>query len=194
MRSKKLVSLVDMLDKSIQGHREVKFKEIVDVMEGRGFGALLVFPALLTILPTGAIPGVPVCSAAMICLISGQLVLGKKHPWIPGPLAKFSMSKKKLEAALKKARPLAEAIDQFAHPRYEFLVKKSMQRCVAFLCMALAVIMAVIGFIPYVPALFSIPILLFAVGLSVRDGLLTMIGLACSLAAVLAVPFLFKII
>src|SRR5262245_28933137 len=83
MRSAKLTSLLSDMDDSVSGQRKVTLADIVDALDRRGFGPLLVMPALVTILPTGAIPGVPALSGGLICLIAVQIVMGRKHPWLP---------------------------------------------------------------------------------------------------------------
>ncbi|QJX02492.1 hypothetical protein HML84_13100 [Alcanivorax sp. IO_7] len=40
----------------------ISLVSVVDTMQGRGFGPLLLAPALLVVLPTGAIPGCPPCA------------------------------------------------------------------------------------------------------------------------------------
>ncbi len=190
MRSTKLTKLLDTLDETIEGQKSVSLADIVEALEKRGFGALLLVPALITVLPTGAIPGVPAGCAVVICLVAGQLVIGLKKPWLPSPLGKVSISRKKLSNAIEKTKPYAEAMDEFATPRYEFLTKDISQRVIAVLCMALAVIMAMIGFVPFVPALFSLPVLLFAAGICLRDGLLTLFGFAFCIVAAVLFPFL----
>lgn len=194
MRSTKLTKLLDTLDESIDGQKEVSLADIVEALEKRGFGALLLVPALITVLPTGAIPGVPAACAVVICLVAGQIVIGLKKPWVPSPLGRISISRKKLSNAIEKTKPYAEAVDEFAMPRYEFLTKDASQRVIALLCMALAVLMGMIGFVPFVPALFSLPVLLFAAGICLRDGLLTLSGFAFCFVAAIALPFLFALL
>lgn len=52
MRSAKLAKLLGNLDDSTDGQKEVSLADIVEVLEKRGFGALLLAPALITVSPT----------------------------------------------------------------------------------------------------------------------------------------------
>jgi hypothetical protein len=194
MRSHKLSKLLTTIDEHVNGHKNVTMAHVLGALERRGFGPLLVVPSILTILPTGAIPGVPALCGALICLISCQIIVGREKPWVPKRIRNMKVSRKKLTHAIEKAMPLAEAIDDFAHPRYEALTKDVWQRVIAGVCIILAAMMALIGFIPYVPALLAFPVLLFAIGLSVRDGLLTFISFLLTIIVLGSLPFVFTLI
>lgn len=188
--SKALTDTLQTIQDKSQGN-EISFDEINKALEHRGFGPLLIAPALIAILPTGAIPGIPALCAIFIILISSQFALGRQHPWLPKRLKNISFSKEKYKAGFKKAKTYTEWIDQFFHPRFEFLIQRPAQRLIAILCVLLAMGIIVIGFIPFAAALPSSAILLFGLGLSVRDGLLTAIGFIFLTATIVAIPFLF---
>lgn len=166
--------LLTIQDKS-EGN-EISFEEINTALEHRGFGTLLIAPALIAILPTGAIPGVPALCAIFIILISSQFIMGYKKPWLPRRLREMAFNKEKYTNAIYKAKPYIQKIDNFFHPRFEFLIEPAAQRVVAIICVLLAFSIIIIGFIPFVAALPSAAILLFGLGISVRDGLMIAIG------------------
>ncbi|WP_339927585.1 exopolysaccharide biosynthesis protein, partial [uncultured Cobetia sp.] len=56
-----LTGLLEELDREIEG--DISLGDILEHFNSRGFGPLLVLPALLVLLPTGAIPGVPTTCA-----------------------------------------------------------------------------------------------------------------------------------
>ena len=61
-----LTGLLEELDREIEG--DISLGDILEHFNSRGFGPLLVLPALLVLLPTGAIPGVPTTCALFIVL------------------------------------------------------------------------------------------------------------------------------
>lgn len=63
--------------------RRFEFGEFWDVMEKRGFGPMLALPSFIACTPIGAIPGVPSIAGVTILLISLQILLGRRHPWLP---------------------------------------------------------------------------------------------------------------
>jgi len=77
----KLKDVLDEVEKNADDS-ELSVGQVVEALEYRGFGPLLLFSALITVLPTGAIPGVPTVSAILIMFIAGQLVVGRSHPWL----------------------------------------------------------------------------------------------------------------
>jgi hypothetical protein len=193
MRNKKLSHLVKSLDCG-EDHKDVTFADIIKTFERRGFGPLLIAPALVTILPTGAIPGVPVLSAGLICLIAMQIIFGREQPWVPETLGNFSIKRKKLKRAIDALEPWVEKLDRIIYPRFEYLTREVPERIIAVLCVALAITMALLGFVPFLPALVSLPVLLFAIGLSLKDGLLTLIGFFLSIIIIMLFPFLFSLV
>ena len=52
---------------------ELSLVSVVETMQGRGFGPLLLAPTLMVLLPTGAIPGVPTLSALLILVETGDV-------------------------------------------------------------------------------------------------------------------------
>ncbi len=170
---------------------QITVADLTAALRRRGFGALLVGPALITILPTGAIPGVPALCGVFIFVVSVQIVFGRSHPWLPKRLKTISFSRSKYSAGVQRVRPYTVWIDQFFHPRFEFLTTRPAQRVIAVVCVFLSVAMIVLGFIPFAPAILGVSILFFGLGLSVRDGLLAAIGFLLVGAAIVGLPFLF---
>ena len=185
-----LTEALDMLKRDTRGQK-ISFGDIVETLNHRGFGALIIAPALITVLPTGAIPGIPALCAIFIILIAAQLVFGRSHPWIPKRLDKMSFSRKKYEQAVEKARPYTQWIDRFFHPRLQFLTRKVAQRIIAVICVLLSLIIIVVGFIPFIPMLPALAILMFGLGISVHDGLLIAFGFIAMGIAFAVIPFLF---
>ena len=169
---------------------KITFEDLVASLNHRGFGALLIGPALITVLPTGAIPGVPALCALFITLIASQIVIGRSYPWLPERLKKISFSRETYKSAIQKSRPYTEWIDGFFHPRLEFLTRETAQRIIALLCVFLALVIIAIGFIPFAPLLPASAILFFGLALSIHDGLLTAFGFALMAASFAAIPFI----
>lgn len=179
-------NLTDILDDLHDGfeEEEITLGEIVEHFRNRGFGPLLLVPALISILPTGAIPGVPAVCALLIILICVQLLFGKNHPWLPSRLRDFSFSKRKFEKGYRKARPFSRQFDRLLKRRLEFLTRETGSRIVALIAILLALIMIPLELVPFACAVPGLSIGLFAIGLSARDGLFTLLALINSVAAV----------
>lgn len=174
--------LIDLRD-NIEGD-EIDLGEIVAHFEDRGFGPLLLAPALIAVLPTGAIPGVPAICAIFIVLVSGQLLLGKSHPWLPKRLKSFSIPKKRFEASFQKVEPWTKRFDTLLSQRLEIFTRETASRVVAGISIALALIMIPLELIPFACAVPGLSIACFALGLSARDGLFTLFALIVAVASI----------
>lgn len=184
-----LTETLEAIRKSAQGEK-ISFGAVIEALNHRGFGALLIGPALITVMPTGAIPGVPAVCALFIILVAAQIIMGRSYPWLPQRLSAMSFSRKTYEKGLERISPYTKKIDGFFHPRLRFLTDMPAQKIIAIFCIMLGILIIGVGFIPFVPVLPAAAILLFGLGLSVHDGLLALLGFVMMGAALAVIPFL----
>lgn len=171
--------------------KEMRVGDIFQTIQHRGFGALLVAPALLIILPTGAIPGLPAICAVFIILISLQDLSGQSQPWLPNKLKNVSFSREKFESGFEKIKPYTKKIDKYVHHRLEFLAKSRVSKLLlAVFSILLSIGIIFLGFIPMLSALLALPILFFSLGMSIRDGLLIAVGYSLQIITFVSLPLL----
>ncbi len=187
-----LTELLDTIKEDVSSgtKNKVTLGKVTRVIKQQGFGALLLAPAGILILPVGAIPGVPIACSVFITLIAGQIVIGREEVWLPKRLRTLSMSRSKFIQTVRRAKPFAKKIDTVVQARFEVLTTDFAHRIVASICIALAIPMAFIGFIPFIPMLLALPILFFSLGMCVKDGFLTLCGFGAAAALIFAVPCL----
>jgi hypothetical protein len=192
MAKRHTTNLTDALNaiKQSTNNHEITFDDIVKALNHRGFGTLLIAPSLITILPTGAIPGVPAICSLFIILIAFQIVIDRPYPWLPKRIRNISFSRQKYIEAVEKSAPYITKIDSFFHPRLEFLTGHVIQRIIALVCVFLALAIIIMGFVPFAALLPAIPILIFGLALSIHDGLLMLIGIVYTILAFTIVPIL----
>lgn len=157
---------------------QIPVRELLNAVGRRAYGPLLLSIGLFSISPVTAIPGLTWASAAVAALIAGQMALGMKLPWLPrrmldanapcGPLLRF----------IKHARPTARVIDRFIRPRFTFLAAPPFVNLIALLCLGAALITIPLGLVPFAPIIPGLAILLFGLGMTAKDGLLLMFGVA----------------
>jgi len=179
--SLKLTGVLDQLQTGIDGDR-ISLGMMLASLERRGFGALLLGPALVAVLPTGAVPGVPTTCAVTILFVAGQLVAGKRYPWVPGWLRRRYIHRDRFERACRYATPLTRRVDRMIYPRMPMLTRSPAPRLLAALCIILALVMMPLEIVPFAAALPASAITLLGLGLSATDGLLVVFGLATSAA------------
>ena len=170
MTKEGLTATLELIKEESDKGDEISVEELVEALNSRGYGPLLIGPALISTLPTGAIPGMPAICGILIILISVQILFAKKHPWIPKRLKEISFSRKKFTNGLEKVKPYTKKIDSFVYPRLEFMVRPEIKPIIAFLCICLASGMIVFGWIPFLPMVAAAAILLMGLGISGRDG------------------------
>ncbi len=170
---------------------KVTLGNVTRAVNQQGFGVLLLAPAGLLMLPTGAVPGVPIVCALFISMIALQLLVGREDVWLPKWMRKISLSKKSFNRTIRHAKPYAKKLDSMVQPRFGLLTSDTAHRFIAAICIALCIPMAGIGFIPFLPMLLSLPILFFALGMCVKDGFLTLCGLTITIALAVLIPCLF---
>ncbi len=174
---KSLNSISKKIQSEAQGHRKIPVEAIVDQVETSGFGPMLMIPALIIILPTGAIPGVPDVCNIILALMAAQIVFGRSTPWLPQWITDLKISGPKVSKAMEKVQPALRKIDRWSRQRLTALTSRTAQRCIAGLIVLTSVLSIGVGVIPYVPALLALPTLFFAFGMTLRDGVLILLGL-----------------
>ncbi len=169
---------------------QIEINDVIDAFGHRSFGSLILVPALLATLPTGAIPGVPVILGLVIILVCVQLLLGKSSPWIPNRLRSISVDYDVFENAIQRFRPLFQRLDSVLSPRMEWLTKPPFLQVVAVLAILLSLSFLPLEFIPFAVAAPGSAIIALGMGIATRDGLVILVGLTlCAATLFLTIAF-----
>ena len=180
MSNNKVSDIMDDLLAKTTG--DVSVGDVVNKFESRGFGPLLLLPALVALLPTGAIPGVPSICGVTLCIICLQMAFGDAHPWLPGILKNRSLSHAKLENAVEKSRPYVVTAEKILTPRLTVITESPASRFVAAYCALCALSMVPLEVVPFAAAVPAFSIALTAVGMTSKDGAVLLTGLLCQAA------------
>ncbi len=179
-----LTQVLDHLDDKADGDK-LTVGAMLKSVGDRGFGPLILAAALIEILPTGAIPGVPTLVAIAVVILSFQLVLGRKCPWLPKKLRSKGFSREKYNKAREKSKPVTTRIDRVFKPRLHALTTPLASKVVAVACIVLAVTMPPLEFVPFASSVPSVAIALLAIGLTAQDGLFVLLGLIATMGSLL---------
>jgi hypothetical protein len=189
----------DLLRHFLAQHQEdeIYVRDLLHEMGDRAFGPTLLICALPEALPLpmagmSAFVGIP------LILVSTQLVIGFRQPWLPHWLLKRSFKRQHFEKLVRKALHLIEKLEKALKPRWQFFTNPTFERLIGLLLLFLAVIIALpIPFANMVPA---IVIALICLGMIERDGVVIAISsvmifaiLVLSATAIIAVIPLLKI-
>ena len=175
MTEHSLTGMLDVLADDDSTH-DVTLGEVVASFEDRGFGPLLLVPALIALLPTGAIPGVPTVCGVTLFLICSQLVAGRDSPWLPAWLKNRAVTQQKLNRAVKKARPWCEKLESFFCHRLDAVTGPVCRRFLALFSGLMALAMIPLELMPFAAAMPALAITVTALGLTYKDGAAVIVG------------------
>ncbi len=174
-----LDTLVDSADNT-DGDRPT-VRDLLETFDSRSYGPLLLVPALIALLPTGGIPGVPTFAATIIAIVAAQMLFLQRRPWLPRRLLDVEIPHEKLTRGVQKARRWVKPVDALTRQRLTALTRQPMTPVIALICIALAAMMVPLELVPFAAAAPAGTITVLAFGLTARDGLLIAIGLVLTL-------------
>ena len=169
--TKSLEDLLDTMVKAANDEDRVSLGKIVEAVGSRSFGPLLLVAGVVTFSPLSGIPGVPTIMAALVLLISVQLLLGREHFWLPRWLLKRSVARDNLKKALQWLRPPACFIDRYLQPRLTVLVNSAGKYVIAVVCSVIAAAMPVMELVPFTAPGAGAVLTAFGLALIACDGL-----------------------
>lgn len=178
-------SVNDILDRLADGSRgeEVSIGELTESLGHRSYGPFLIVPALIDISPIGAVPSLPTALAAIIILVSAQIVFGREHLWLPGFVTRRSVSSDRVRRSVDKVRPVARWTDRWFHGRLKGLTKGPFVRGAGLACALLALTVPPLEIVPLATTAPMGAIAMFGLALLVRDGLLMIAAYVLAIAS-----------
>ena len=182
-----LQQILDLLENADYKDGEVSWREIMDVVGSRSFGPMLLIAGLIILAPViGDIPGVPTMIGIFLILVMGQLLLGRKHLWLPNVLLNRSVAEENLHKAVRWMQKPAGFVDRLLQPRLGFMVEGAMSYVIALLCLGIAFMMPAMELVPFSANLAGVALTAFGLALIARDGVLALIALVFT-ASIIAV-------
>ncbi|MFC0338970.1 Uncharacterized conserved protein [Kushneria avicenniae] len=178
-----LRELLTTLDEGHEGS-DVSINDILTTFEARGFGSLLIIPSLLALVCP--IPGIPTACGLFMALVAVQQVFGRTHPWLPERLRRVSIGADRFHRLVVRIDPWAGRLEYLFKPRLLFMDTSVARRVVAVLITLLSLSMAPLELLPFAAALPAGMLLLIALGMIARDGLIVLTALAVAIAGMLS--------
>ena len=157
---------------------QVQFGWLLDRVSNRVYAAVLFLPALLAASPLTLIPGISAIFALITVIIILQMLVRRQRVWLPRRLRNVYFSKTKIAVALRYMEKPAHKLDRFFRPRLMFLSDARFgQKIILLVTLLLAILSAPATFVPFANLLLCISILILAMGLLTRDGVVILLGL-----------------
>jgi hypothetical protein len=170
----------------------VTLGEIVASLGERGFALLMVVLGLPNVLPLP--PPIPLVCGLLLVVIALQIVLGRRHPWLPRRALSASVAHDKLDAVLARATPVLRELERFSRRRLSFVPASWELRGAGLLLLVVS-----IGLVCAAPLVGQIPmgisICLIGLALVERDGVIMAVaGLFGAVGLVLNFGFILAVV
>ncbi len=154
--------------------------EIVAALGDRGYGLLLLLFGLPALMPI-PLPGLGGLFAVPLIAIAAQLAIGRPRPWLPRALLRREVESQALAAAVNRVLPGLRRLERLARPRLAPLTEMAAERIAGVMVIVLAVLLSLPVPLTNIPL--ALPVVLIALGLLERDGLLVLVGGVLGVAA-----------
>ena len=163
-----------------EGER-VTFGEILLGLRHRAAGFATLIFSLPCCLPMP--PGIPtVCGTALV-IIALNLIAMRQQLWLPAAIARRTVARSDLDRMVVRATPLLRRLERFCQPRLPIVTDSVGKVLVGAVILVLGLIMILpIPLVGNMPPAIAASVI--ALGMTERDGLIVVIGLAVSVAAV----------
>ncbi|KUF11061.1 exopolysaccharide biosynthesis protein [Pseudoponticoccus marisrubri] len=185
-----VATLLDGIEEAAEGHAQVTLGELVDRIGRRGFGPMILVPALFVLTPLGGVPLVPTFFAAVVSLFALQVALGRRSLWLPEAFKRRAVDEDSLTRAAEKLRPAARWMDRHATDRFRALTNHRAERIAALVVLGLCVTIPPLEIVPFAGAVPNVGIALIGLALTVRDGALMVLGLSAAALGLIGGPWL----
>jgi len=182
-----LQSVLDHIETAMEGSNSVDLKTVVEAFGNRSFGPIMVLCGLCMMTPLGAIPGIPPAFGVIVIVFAMQLLFRRETPWMPEVLRRVKIPSDKLSKVQAKLRPILAKIDGIIRPRLQWAATGPMQVLISIVAIILSLSFFPLGMVPFGVVAPAAIVLLLGLGITARDGVLTLLGLSLSLGVFLGV-------
>jgi len=159
----------------------VTFREILLRLRHRAFGFTLLIFALPCCLPMP--PGIPTVCGIAIVIIALNLIGARQRLWLPNAIADKSVARADLKRMVDRVVPYLAKLEKICRPRFAIVTETAGKILIGIVIFALGVIMILpIPFLGNMPPGFAAS--LIAIGMTERDGLIVLLGVTVSVAAI----------
>ena len=163
-----------ILDELLDGDREqdLRFEDLLAGLGRRAFGMMLFVVALPAFIP---VPGLAGAISGPLCALVGlQLLFGLRRPFLPKFLARRGPKRRTLEVFDNMSSRWLARLEKLVRPRMTRVLDHRLAAMFTGLLLALLGLLLALP-IPFTNYLFGVLMMLFALALLERDGLLMLL-------------------
>ncbi len=161
--------------------QSVCIADVLTDLGDRSFAWSMLFFAMLNVIPLP--PGSTLVLAIPVLLVTGQMALGFTHLSLPGFVTRRRVSRDALRRGVVRMRPLLRPFERILRPRRVWLFTRRNEQIMAILLFAVAVALYIplpgSGFLP------AFSLMIAALAMLERDGLVMLLGLGMGVVSIL---------
>ena len=178
--------IVDRLDAVVE-RDDVMLRDLFEEFGESSFLPALLVPALMVVSPLSGIPLFSSVCGLTIAFIYGQMLLSRKHLWLPDALMNLKIDGPKARKAVRKMRGVGNWIDKHSKHRLGVFMTAPMRKWLQLLCMLCGLAMPFLEIVPFSSSLLGSAVTLLATAMLARDGLFALLG-SIAIATAALVP------
>ena len=160
------------------GGERITLGELLDALQVRAFGALMIVFAFPNILPSP--PGLAAVLGLPLVVLSALMLAGR-DPWLPDMIARRGLQRDNFRNLVSRATPWIERAERLLRHRMAPLTSSLAQRGIGAVCLVLALLLMLP--VPFGNMLPSLAICILALGVLERDGAWVLGGLVAAAGA-----------
>ncbi|MET0181462.1 MAG: exopolysaccharide biosynthesis protein [Caulobacterales bacterium] len=161
-------------------NEKVTVAELIDKLENRAIGLLLLILALPMCIPN--VPGISTIFGLLLLAPAVQMIFGGKKLWLPQRVRNWSFSRHGMQSAIKGAAPYLRRIEKYVRPRWSVLTRAPFTILFGVVVLVMAIVLTLpIPFGNWPPAM---TLAIIALALLQRDGLLMLLSLPAAAASI----------
>lgn len=168
-------------------HRSgITVSRFAEEMGHRSLPAVLAIPAMAVVTPLSGVPMLSSVCGILICLVSGQMLLGRRHLWLPGWLGRRRIKADAVRKASVALRRSVRWLDRHSGKRLPALTRQPFLTVIQVVCLLCGALMPLLEIVPFSSSILGAVVSLLAVAMLTRDGLIALLTLSGLTAAAVA--------
>lgn len=187
----------DIIDRlALLGDREdeVVLRDMMEAFGNASFVPAMMVPAILVVSPLSGIPGFSSLCGLTILLIATQMILPRRHLWLPSWLMRRRVNGDTLNNAMRRMERFADWIDSKTRDRLGALIDWPGQKVPQILAAVCGGAMPLLELVPFSSSILGTAVLCFSVAFLSRDGIFVVAGICIMAVASLLPVFAFNAI
>jgi len=161
-----------------QTEPRAKLGDIIDRLDERAFGFLMLLLALPCCLPFVYV--LPQIVALPMLALAGQMAIGRKHPWLPTSLHERTFPLRAFQAVIARAEKYVGWVERFSRPRLLPMTSHVGGQLTGLLLLIPAA--SILVPLPSTNTAPGIGVAIASLGIIERDGVLVIVGLLIGFA------------